>query len=268
MKMQIKGLVAASCSLGIALLLSGPAWSQAEQAPAGAKPPATTDSMTLEELDTIVVHARRFEDRLFESEQDFYRRYNELNARDDLDVSCNVWLADPNFRGAGTAPEKRYCLPKFLANRIALESPRVPVTSRSGRGSFGRGAINGIPLGGGASMVSNPDGSGWQYSYTTYWSNSGNISSSGMSSQRMSEQSYLLYLSRRAELQANINKVMQNDPQLQVFADRFQALVDERDETRRVAAEARKLRVALRLEQRKCPQPSSPRNLTKACKND
>jgi hypothetical protein len=106
MNKKIKALVS---SLGVALLLSGPAWSQAQQAPAAAKSPTTLDSMTLEELDTVVVNAKRFEDRLFEGEQQFYRRYNQLNAQNDLDVNCNVWLSDPNYRGAAAAPDRRYC---------------------------------------------------------------------------------------------------------------------------------------------------------------
>lgn len=266
MNRQIKGLVASLGALGVSLLLSGPAWSQAVQASAGAKPSAIPDTVTLEELDTIVINARRFEDRLAESERNFYRRYNQLNAKEDLDVNCDVWLADPNFRGAGPAPEKRHCLPKFLADRIKLDSPMVVATSRSGRGSFGRGPVNGIALGGGEYMV--PNYVGYAPTYTPFnWSNSANASYSSSRSQTITPLQYLLYVNRRSEVQENLNTVMRSDPELQVLAGRFETLVQERDDTRRIAAEARKLRVAMRLEQRKCPQPTSPRELTKACKS-
>lgn len=267
MNKQIKGLVASLGALGVSLLLSGPAWSQAGQEPAEAKPSAIPDSVTLEELDTIVINARRFEDRLAESERNFYRRYNQLNAKDDLDVNCDVWLADPNFRGAGPAPEKRHCLPKFLADRIKLDSPMVMVSSRSGRGSFGRGPVNGIYLGGGEYMVPNYVGGYAQVYMPFNWSNSANASFSSSRSQTITPLQYLLYVNRRSEVQENLNTVLRGDPELQVLADRFEALVQERDDTRRVAAEARKLRIEMRLEQRKCPQPTSPRDLTKACKS-
>lgn len=267
MNKQIKGLVGAAGVAGVSLLLSGPAWSLAAQEPTEAQPSAITDSVTLEELDTIVINARRYEDRLFESERNFYRRYNQLNVKDDLDVNCDVWLADPDYRGAGAAPEKRNCLPKFLADRISLESPMVVATGRSGRGSFGAGPVNGIYLGGGEYSV--PTNAGYVQTYTPFnWSSSANVSSSYSAPRRISELAYLLYVNRRAEFQENLNTVMRSDPELQVFADRFQALVQERDDTRRVAAEARKLRVAMRLEQRKCPPPTSPREQMKACKSN
>jgi hypothetical protein len=119
-------------------------------------------------------------------------------------------------------------------------------------------------LGGGLALISTANGLAYTYSSGS-WSNV----SSGPSypSRKISPEAYLLYLSRRTEFQANLNKVMRSDPQLQVFADRFQALVQERDETRRLAAEARKLRLAMRMEQRKCPLPNSPRSVTKACKS-
>src|SRR5262245_34473628 len=56
MNKQIKGLINVCCSLGVALLLSTTAWALAEQEPNGARSAATPDSMTLEELDQVVIH--------------------------------------------------------------------------------------------------------------------------------------------------------------------------------------------------------------------
>jgi hypothetical protein len=263
MNKQINGLVAAGL-LGAALLLSGPAWSLAEPANADAKPATSLDTMTLEELDLVVINAKRFEERLFDSERKFYQLYNQLNARADLDVTCDVWLADPTYSGAATAPSKRHCLPEFVANDIELESPAVPVTIRTCRGTGAVLATTSFDSWTMPQPFSYGIGGGRAVSISGIGTCSVQLARSN-EAQRIPQHSYLLYLSRRAEFHDNLDRVMQSDPQLQEIGGQFMALVQERDDTRRVAAQARKLRVELRLAQRKCPQPTSPRSLTKAC---
>jgi hypothetical protein len=245
MDKRIKGLFAACCSLGVALLVTGPSWSAVE------KEAALPAAATLEELDEIVINGKRIEQRILESEQRLYERYNTLNANNDFDVNCSTRWSDHQLTSYGTAHFKSGCVPRFLANAMARAS------SSAGSGSSSRSWTNTPVVGGYALMRSH-----------TVWGPTGGGSSSLHSPASIISlpSLQLLWLDRRAAFKANLNKVIRGDPQLQALAGELNSLVQENNDALKVAEAARKAQTKLRRAEQKCAAPISPRAVAKACK--
>jgi hypothetical protein len=258
MDKRIKGLIGACCSFGISLLMAGPAWSVAAQE--SALPP----SATLEELDEIVLNGKRMEQRMLESEQRFYQVYNQLNARKDFNVTCSFWASDPKSSGVGVVRMKQSCVPAFYADAVAEESGNFIRTSASfdsctRPSTFYLSQTSVLAVGGplNGQMVSFANvPSSWP-------DNCYPVAAPRVPSARP----YLMWLDRRAAFEENLVKVMRSDPQLQALGGQFQSLIKESGDAQKMATQARKLRVELRLAARKCPVPTSPRNPTKGCKS-
>src|SRR5262245_42564511 len=123
MDKRIKGLMAACCSLGVAMLASDPAWSVAAQEA------ASPSSMTLEELDEIVLNGKRMEQRMLESEQRFYQRYNMLNARQDFDVTCSYFARTRNSSGFGDSSFMQRCVPAFFSDAVEEETALMSMST-------------------------------------------------------------------------------------------------------------------------------------------
>src|SRR5262249_15040691 len=130
MDKRIKGLVVACFSLGVSLLATGPAWSVA------ASEATPLSSATLDELDEIVLHGKRMEQRMLESQERFYQLYNKLNANDDFDVSCKFVYVDPDATGYGASRTKQGCAPMFFVNAVAEDPQSYPSGSCSYSSTF------------------------------------------------------------------------------------------------------------------------------------
>ena len=245
-----KGLFAGCCSLGIALLVTGPSWS----AIADKTTPPTAATL---ELDQIVINGKRIEQRIMESEQRLYERYNALNANNDFDVDCSAKWNDgkSSSYGTGAVQYRSGCVPLFFANAMAAEvthstgwtTCRFSMRTPTGWGPLADSGLR-TPAGGRAFAVA-PAG----YSCVS----DSNIASPGVR---------LMWLARRDAFKTNLNKVIHSDPQLQALAGEFNSLMRENDDALKVAAAARKQQVQLQRAAQKCPAPTSPRAAPKACK--
>lgn len=67
----------------------------------------------LEELDEVVVHGTRLQDRINQAEDRFFKLYNELNKDDDFNINCAYVALDPDSR-----IQSRLCTPSFFVNAI------------------------------------------------------------------------------------------------------------------------------------------------------
>lgn len=65
------------------------------------------------ELDEVVVHGTRLQDRIVRAEDRFFKLYNELNKNDDFDVNCAYLPLEQDTR-----IDSRLCTPSFYANAI------------------------------------------------------------------------------------------------------------------------------------------------------
>jgi hypothetical protein len=266
MDKPIKGMIVACFSLGVSLLAAAPAWSVAAQ--------ETTPlaSATLDELDEIVVNGQRMERRMLESEQRFYNAYNLLNTNKDFAVTCKFVRADQNPGAYGASRYTPGCVPVFYANAMADEAGEY-MGSSCGADSFS-------PF---DSRTFTASTSGNSYAYTSNgsssdgfffingqprgWGGADPVGGCIYVARPPSEKPHLMWLDRRAAFEENLMKVMRSNPQLQSLGGQFQSLIDESRDAQKLAADARKLRVELKLAARKCPAPTSPRSLTKACKS-
>jgi hypothetical protein len=246
MDRRIKGLLAA-CSLGVALLGTAPSWSAIDQEVA--LPPTELD-----ELEQIVINGKRIEQRILESEQRLYERYNALNGNQDFDVDCSAKWNDGKSSGYGTAQYRSGCVPLFFANALAanLTHSRGWTTCRSSmRASTGWGSgmdsTLRTPSGGRSVTVSPP---GFEC-----------VSDSSISSPA----ARLTWLERRDAFKANLNNVIRGDPELQALAREFNSLMRDNDDALKVSAAARKQQAELRRAARMCAAPTSPRASARAC---
>ena len=267
MDKRIKGLIVACCALGVSMLVTAPAWSVA--APDAAAPSAAT----LDQLDEIVLNGKRMEQRMLESEQRFYQLYNKLNAREDFDVTCNYEVVNPNSVGIGALRTRQSCVPLFFTNAIDDERGmrRTGACGSSGPsfGLYGSSRFS-FPA---TPAVTNSFYNAWDGAYsdartadfsssTPALSVSTNISPCVVA---ISERPHLMWLDRRAAFEENLTKIMRSEPQLQALGGQFESLIEESANAQKLATEARKLKVELRLAARKCPVPTSPRSATKSC---
>lgn len=249
MDKRIKGLLSACCSLGVALLGTGPSWSAVEK-------DAALPAAELEELEQIVINGKRIEQRILESEQRLYARYNALNTNKDFDVDCTAKWADGKPSGYGTAQYRSACVPHFFANAMAAElthsrgwtTCRPSMRPTTVWGSLADSTLR-TPSGGRSVAVAPPGFSC--------------VSDSSIASPG----TRLMWLERRDAFKANLNSVIRSDAQLQVLAREFNSLVRENDDALKVAAEARKRQAELQQAARKCPVPTSPRSAVKACRS-
>jgi hypothetical protein len=67
----------------------------------------------LEELEEVIVHGTRLNDRIVKAEDKFFRLYNQINKNDDYDVHCAYLELD-----AGSRIQDRICTPGFFADAI------------------------------------------------------------------------------------------------------------------------------------------------------
>jgi hypothetical protein len=255
MNRLIKGLMVC-CSLGASMLLAAPAWSvAASDSPGSLAPPAEpAASMTLEELDEIILQGKRLEQRVADAEARFYKRYSLLNGRNDLDVSCEFYWEDNVPSGSWLPGRKRGCVPAFYLQAISLNTPAI--ASIGGCGSSGSGIMRRTfgPVGGYSGDFSTVQ-AGHDYAYS-----SGGFCSfmSRPAVQPIPIAARLAYLNKRSEFLTNLEQVVQSDPQLQTMAGEMEALILEGRDGKRRAVEAARLRRA----ESKCARPTSPRIVT------
>lgn len=68
------------------------------------------------ELDEILVHGKRLQERIIEAEDEFYKLFNQINKDDDYDTNCAMLNLSAD---SGSRLNSRLCMPVFVANAIA-----------------------------------------------------------------------------------------------------------------------------------------------------
>jgi hypothetical protein len=68
------------------------------------------------ELDEILVHGKRLQQRIIEAEDEFYKLYNQINKDDDYDTNCAMLNLSAD---TGSRLNSRLCMPVFVANAVA-----------------------------------------------------------------------------------------------------------------------------------------------------
>lgn len=68
------------------------------------------------ELEEVLVHGKRLQQRIIEAEDEFYKLFNEINTDDDYDTNC---AQVPLGADSGSRIDSRLCLPVFVANAVA-----------------------------------------------------------------------------------------------------------------------------------------------------
>ncbi len=77
---------------------------------------ATAEPPPLVELEEVLVHGKRLQQRIIEAEDEFYKLYNQINKDDDYDTNC---AQVPLGADSGSRIDSRLCLPVFVANAVA-----------------------------------------------------------------------------------------------------------------------------------------------------
>jgi len=97
------------------------------------------------ELDEVVVNGAQLDQvmkELVEAEDRFFRRYNELNTKDDFDIQCQKEAR------IGTRLQKRHCRAGFEEKAIAEEGQEAGKIFQSIQDQFRQGASSPVIQGG------------------------------------------------------------------------------------------------------------------------
>lgn len=230
MNRWIKGLIAVCCSTGATTLMAG-----------------TEPAVNLEELEAVVVHGQKFEEEVLESESRFYGLYNQLNANDDFDVSCDYfWWEDRSERVFGPGVARRGCVPMYFVEAVADNFSWLAAMSRCATPSSNVGSYR-IQSWDGGAVGYEPYVGSMSSTFST-----GTCSAVYAPAPPHAQQSYL---SRRADFVANLVQVMRSDVGLRELAFEADSLAGEGKEYLRAAAIARRLMAG----ERKCIPAGSPR---------
>lgn len=186
-----------------------------------AEPALAAVPETLEELDEIVSHGKRLQQRIREAEERFYQVYNEVNSSPDLDVTCSFAYQDRSSFGSRILNIRRGCVPMFVANRLRA-APSYAIQSSS---PCTYGASNFI-----YSFVGNSNGQVDMYSPPD-WSGGGPYPYSCQTSINIpmapGPSAELVWLSRRSEFQAHLARAIAMDERLQELASTLHELAAE-----------------------------------------
>lgn len=233
MRKPNKGLLAAvpAALLSMAATLAGATGTSSPAAPA------------IQEFEKAVSHAMRLEERIFDREQRFYARYNELNEADDLDVTCNILWEDERWGGGVLI--NRGCVPNFLGDALATRAGRdTPVRCPASAAAMGTG--------------SHVDADGVLRRTALHYAPA--VGPCYMALHATSTpRTAPTWQARHEEFRANIARLVSGDAELQALAADLQDLINAGDASRERIAEARHsgwLRV-------RCVQPAGPRQKTR-----
>src|SRR5690606_11294923 len=109
------------CCITLAVGIAGamPAIGQAASAdgPTGQlEAPQAASEAPLLELEEVLVHGKRLQERIVEAEDEFYKLFNQVNKDDDYDTNCALLNLSAD---SGSRLNSRLCLPVFVAEAIA-----------------------------------------------------------------------------------------------------------------------------------------------------
>ncbi len=111
----MKGLMQGFIALSLAMAASASA-TGAQGAETAMGSTAAAPAEPLMELDEVLVHGKRLQERIVEAENEFYKLFNEINKEDDYDTNCALLNLSAD---TGSRLNSRLCMPVFVANAIA-----------------------------------------------------------------------------------------------------------------------------------------------------